>query len=253
MGGTRGTPQQPGAGERDALQTNLPQHARADLALRQRAQPGRTLPRRGGSMGKLFLQEFGHTRNSSSFLAMKSKQSCCPSCSLLEKLRTLPALRVHLCRAWGCGERSAGGNRRVARTMQSCCVLCELLRGRDLSACRLWLGIPGLGRGCGWGAAGIAPAQLAVASPGSRAGGVSAPSDPDNLFWLCPGSTVPGSAVTTAGTPSRTRRSCSACWPGRSRGRRSSSWGAGRAPGSAPRLPPTRSPTTQVAPAEADG
>ncbi|XP_068007003.1 dual specificity protein phosphatase 22-A-like isoform X3 [Melanerpes formicivorus] len=65
--------------------------------------------------------------------------------------------------------------------------------------------------------------------------------------------TAPGSAVTMAGTHSRTRRSCSACWLDRSRGRRSSSWGAEIAPGTTPQLPPTLSPTTQVAPPAADG
>lgn len=171
----------------------------------------------------------------------------------------LPALRVCLCRAGDAGSTRLGGNHRIISydavvshgvwAPAKLGPFCLLAVAGDPpasseAAAGMQRALPLLGSLLSTGA---------VARPGSRAGGVSAPGGPDNLFWLCPGSTAPGSAVTTAGTRSRTRRSCSACWPSRSRGRRSSSWGAGIAPGSALQLPPTRCPTTPVAPAEADG
>ncbi|XP_040537303.1 uncharacterized protein DUSP22AL isoform X4 [Gallus gallus] len=48
--------------------------------------------------------------------------------------------------------------------------------------------------------------------------------------------TEPGSVMITAGTPSRTRRSCNACWPSRSK------VGAGGTPAPLPQHPPTHCP-----------
>lgn len=69
-------------------------------------------------MGKVFLQKFVHTKNNSSFLAMKNKPSCRSDCSWCGRLRMLPALGSgwqlswrHLSSlpGWGCGSTQAGG------------------------------------------------------------------------------------------------------------------------------------------------
>lgn len=238
--------------DHDALQTNLAQCAKANLTM----QLVTSSPAHSSTAmvvgRKVFLQKFVHTRNNSSFLAMKNKPSCRPDCSRSGRLRMLPALGSgwqpswwHLCQAGDVGALRRGETLHLSYdTVGSCGVGAPVKLGLFYW---LWLRVPqlclSLRLGC---SEHCAPESLQT--PVLKLGVSHPPGCPDNLFWLFPGSIVPGSDVTMAGTRFGTKRSCRACWLGRS-----SSWGAGIGPGSDPRRPPSHSPTAQVAPAEADG